>query len=465
MTVRQKISLLITAAGFMASLVFSLFILGEMRERPFRIMDSDLEATAARACQIILGKKVPETPLFIGDKHYWLKVIDPTTATPIYASELAKKMEIPEPPPGSGATYTLKVPREEIELARGLKNKVTFRVRTFSISYGRKKYIVTIGQPMEKLEEEFREVWIGVGGGLAFSIVFLLVTSYYVAGLILKPIRIMNEQTRDISEHHLDRRIPVSGGRDEFNALATTLNQVFNRLQKAFMQQKQLIADASHELKTPLTLIRLSLDEWRTGEGDQLAAHQHDNLKRMSEQVLRMEWLVKNMLDLSALELKKTAAKEPVELDKMLAALVEDYRLLAEMSNIGIMIQLPHPLLTEGDIETLIRAFSNIIDNAIKYNINGGKIEVVGELSAREIMVTVSNTGSGVASSDIPKVFDRFYRVEKSRSLRYGGSGLGLAITKRIVDLHGGTVVFKSKVGDWTRVTVTLPRSMGKVST
>jgi signal transduction histidine kinase len=135
------------------------------------------------------------------------------------------------------------------------------------------------------------------------------------------------------------------------------------------------------------------------------------------------------------------------------------------MSNIGIMIQLPHPLLTEGDTETLIRAFSNIIDNAIKYNINGGEIEVVGKLSEHEIMVTVSNTGSGVASSDIPKVFDHFYRVEKSRSLRYGGSGLGLAITKRIVDLHGGAVVFKSKVGDWTRVTVTLPRSIEKVPT
>jgi two-component system, OmpR family, sensor kinase len=463
MTVRQKISFLITAAGFGASLIFSCFIVREMREQPFRIMDSELEATAARAGQIVLEKNVPETPLFIGDKHYWLKVINPEMVAPIYTSELAKQIDIPEPEPGSSATFSLIIPPKKIEIGRGLKYRVTFRVRTFAMTYGGKKYVITIGCRMEKLEEELREVFIGVGGGLAFSVIFLMVTSYFVAGLILKPIRIMNYQARDISEQHLDRRIPVSGGRDEFNALAHTLNQVFNRLQLAFAQQKRLIADASHELKTPLTLIRLAADELRSSRNEMQPLQQsEERLARMTDHVLRMERLVKNLLDLSSLELEKTTTGDLVDIASVLTSLIEDYRLLAEMRGIEIGSQLPQRLEVEGDADRLTRAFSNILDNAIKYNLDGGRIEVAGSLLDDGISITVSNTGAGVAAAEIPKVFDRFYRVEESRSLRYGGSGLGLAIVRRIVDLHGGKVEFKSKPEDWTRVTVNLPRNIRK---
>ncbi len=465
MTVRQKITLLITAAGFGASLIFSCFIVWEMKEQPFRIMDSDLEATAARACQIVLEKKVPETSLFIGDQHYWLKVIDPSMATPVYTSDLAKTMEIPEPKPGSGATYDIDIPRKKVELHRGLRHRVTFRVRTFKIMYEGRPYLVTIGCPMEKLEEELKEVFVGVGGGLLFSIIFLMAASYFVAGIILKPIRIMNEQARDISEQHLDRRIPVGSGRDEFNALAKTLNQVFTRLQKAFAQQKRLIADASHELKTPLTLLRLDVDQIRTGGKRSLADQNSEKLKRMTEHVLRMERLVKNLLDLSALEIEKSAPKKLVELDKILDGLIEDYRMLAEIRSIRIEARISHPLMVVGDEEKLTRAFSNLIDNAIKYNFDGGRIEVIGVPSSREVSVTLSNTGAGVPPAKISKIFDRFYRVEESRSMRYGGSGLGLAIVKRIIDLHAGKIMFESKAGDWTRVTVNLPGYKGEFTT
>ena len=119
----------------------------------------------------------------------------------------------------------------------------------------------------------------------------------------------------------------------------------------------------------------------------------------------------------------------------------------------------------EGNEEKLTRAFSNILDNAIKYNVDGGRVEVIGDQTGVDLMITVTNTGPGVAEAEIPKVFDQFYRVEESRSLRYGGSGLGLAIVKRIVELHGGKVKFESQQGDWTRVTVRLPRHRAITST
>ncbi len=211
---------------------------------------------------------------------------------------------------------------------------------------------------MEKLEEELWDIFIGAVSGLAFSVLILMAISYFFAGFILKPVRIINEQARDISEKHLDRRVPVTGSRDEFNALAQALNQVFDRLQHAFIRQKRLLADASHELKTPLTII---------------------------------------------------------------------------------------------------------LDNAIKYNVSEGQVKVIGDQSGTEIIVSVENTGAGVDEAEIHKVFDQFYRVEKSRSIQHGGTGLGLAIVKRIVELHGGRVKFESQQKGLTRVTVSLARRQEKI--
>ncbi len=460
MTVRQKISLLITAAGFLASLVFSCIIVWEMREQPFRIMDADLQTTAERAVHLLFGADTGsalDVPLLIDDRQYWLKVYDQESGRLLYTSSLAKQIEIPEPAPESSATVSLIVPRGKIDVGQDSQSEATFRMNTFRESYNGKTFLVCAGRPMEQLEEELTDIFIGVGAGLAVSVLLLLVTSYFVAGLILKPIRAMNDQARDISEKHLDRRIPVSSERDEFNTLARTLNQVFDRLQHAFLQQKRLLADASHELKTPLTMIRLSVDELQSAwDGDPGALHR-EGLTRMTGQVLRMERLVKNLLDLSSLEIEESTAKEPVDISGVLDSLVADYRFLADTRTIQIDVRLAQQLPVQGNREKLIRAFSNILDNAIKYNVDGGRVEVIADHSGRDITITVSNTGPGVAEEEIPKVFDQFYRVEESRSVRYGGSGLGLAIVKRIIDLHGGSVRFESRQGDWTRVTVSLP--------
>ncbi len=461
MTVRQKITLLITGAGFISSLVFSCIILWEMMEQPYRIIDSDLETIAQRAVHIVLESEKNrnlDVPLLIGDERYWLSIYNQDIARPVYRSDLAKLVEIPEPAAGSRSTVSLIIPRGKIDLGQDRQNEVTFRVRNFKIILGGSTFLVNAGRPMEKLEEELRNIFIGVVSGLAFSVLLLLAISYFFAGFILKPIRIINDQARDISEKHLERRIPVSGDRDEFNALAQTLNDVFDRLQHAFLRQKRLFADASHELKTPLTMMRLSVDEIRSARDDNLSGLQSEKLAKMTEQVLRMERLVKSLLDLSSLEIEDAATEDPVDVVKLLASLIADYRFLAEPRKIDIEVRLPRQLIVKGDAEKLNRAFSNILDNAIKYNVDGGRVEVAIDQSAADHTIMVTNTGAGVAEAEIPKVFDQFYRVEESRSLRYGGSGLGLAIVKRIVELHGGKVKIESQQGDWARVTVSLPR-------
>lgn len=461
MNVRQKIALLITAAGFLASLVFSGIIFWEMVEQPLRMIDSELAAIARRAVRVLSepdNNRTPDAPLFIGDDHYWLEVEEQDTGQSIYRSRLAKLIEMPELNPGSSTSINLIIPRTKIDLGQNQRKELSFRVKKSKISLGERTFIVTAGRPMEEIKEELADTLVGIVSGLGISILVLMAASYVVAGFILRPVRIMNDQAREITEKHLDRRLPVTGGRDEFNALAQTLNKVFDRLQHAFLQQKRLLADASHELKTPLTMMRLALDEIRAGIGETRLDPQGESHARMTEQVLRMERLVKNLLELSSLEIEDTFTKDTVDLSKMLGSLVADYRILAGTRNIQINNGLRRQLLAQGSAEKLNRAFSNILDNAIKYNLDGGWIDVSGDQNGDNLTITVTNTGPGVAANEISRVFDQFYRVEESRSLRYGGTGLGLAIVKRIVELHGGKVKFESQPGSWSRVTVSLPR-------
>jgi signal transduction histidine kinase len=233
---------------------------------------------------------------------------------------------------------------------------------------------------------------------------------------------------------------------------------MLNRLQYSFARQRDFLFDASHELKTPLTAIRLAVDEISAAEEGQIPPSVRDNLLRLNSQALRMEKLVKDLLNLSSLEALRGIEPKPVQISEMLSSLAQEYKFMADNRNIAMDIRLSEGLAIDGDEERLRRAFSNILDNAVKYNVEGGRIELTGEQSADALTVRIANAGPGVAEDEISRVFDQFYRAEKSRSLQHGGSGLGLTMVKRIVELHGGTVKLESQQGRWTIVTVSLPR-------
>jgi signal transduction histidine kinase len=188
-----------------------------------------------------------------------------------------------------------------------------------------------------------------------------------------------------------------------------------------------------------------------------LAAPARDNLLRLNEQVLRMDRLVKDLLNLSSLEMVDAIETAPVALPAVLESLIADYRFLSEAQNIQINLRLHTLSEIAGDARKLTRAFSNILDNAIRYNVEGGQVTIEGTQATGMITISVTNTGPGIPEDEINKVFAQFYRIEKSRSGGHGGSGLGLAIAKRIVELHRGSIALESQPGQWTRVTVGLP--------
>ena len=466
MTVKTKITLYIVRAGFIASLLFSVVVFFELIEQPFKILDAVLRKEAFQAVRIyVLERKNSDsgTPQALSQNlgYSWAAIYDPDTDRILFQSDLAKRVKLPPLKIGASAVVSAAIPSGPTDLDRDERHEETFRVRRYQITINGEPFVVQTAWPMEKLKDEIWELVLVIFSGLVFSTLALVAISHVVAGKILQPIGQMKDLTQVISEKNLGQRIPVGEERDEFSELAKTINRMLDRLQYSFVRQRDFLFDTSHELKTPLTTMRLAVDEIRTANQENLPPLLQDDLLRLNTQVLRMERLVKDLLNLSALETLTGLDRKPLDLKALLSSLIEEYRFLAEAHHITIEARLPPKLALLGDEKKLRRAFSNILDNAIKYNVEGGRIELTGGQSASELTIAVGNTGPGVPEAEIPKVFDQFYRVEKSRSIDYGGSGLGLAIVKRIIDLHEGRVTFESRPGDWTQVTIHLPPHQG----
>lgn len=462
MTVKTRITFFIAAAGLFSSILFSLVVFLELIEQPFDLLDRTLKEEAYRAAAMVAEKPVnPDTGAlsFVSrtmDK-YWIEICEPVTGKVLFKSEMAELVKLPSLKPGSGIIVRAVIPYTKNNMDHGDGKRIKFRVRTFPIEIDGRSFVVQIARSMEKLNDEIWDLVFGILAGLVFSTLVLVAVSRFLAGKILQPIGRMKDLAQDISEKNLDKRIPHGEGQDEFSELAVTINHMLDRLQYSFVRQRNFLFDTSHELKTPLSTMRLAVDEISTSDGELIPPSVRDNLLRVKNQVLRMERLVKDLLHLSSLETLTAIDPKPVQITELLSSLAEEYKFLADARNIKTEISLQEGLTVQGDGEKLYRTFSNILDNAVKYNIDGGEIELTCIQSGVEVTVTVANTGHGVSADEEQKVFDQFYRAEKSRSVQLGGSGLGLTIVKRIIDLHCGTVRFESCQEGWTTVTVSLP--------
>jgi signal transduction histidine kinase len=462
MTVKGRVSLLVAGAGFVASLIFSLAVFFELVEQPFEILDTELETEAQRAVRTVVARQkesgeIPSDPAANDIYTYWLKVFEQDSGKLLYQSGLTKSLDLSILTPGTSETVSVAIPPGQSFQGRGSGEETTFRVRSFALGTGGIGFTVQIARPMEKLQEEIWELVFSLSAGLIMSTLVLIAISHFIASKILQPIGEMKDLTKDISEKNLDRRLPVGPRSDEFNELARTINRMLDRLQHSFVRQRNFLFDTSHELKTPLTTMRLSIDEVCSTDMEPLSSSSRENLSRLNKQVLRMERLVKDLLNLSSLDIMETIEKEPVSLHAILESLVTDYQFISEAQNIQVELQMHALSDIDGDEKKMTRAFSNILDNAIKYNIEGGKVIVEAKQANDMMTVSVANTGPGIEEAEIDKVFEQFYRIEKSRSIEHGGSGLGLAIAKRIVELHHGNIRLESQSGKWTLVTVCLP--------
>jgi two-component system OmpR family sensor kinase len=263
-------------------------------------------------------------------------------------------------------------------------------------------------------------------------------------------------RTQRITAENLDQTLPVSPADDEIGRLTHTINEMIQRLHDSFAQIRQFSGDASHELRTPLTIVRgeieLALRSPKSSEQYRRV------LASTLEEVLRLTTIIDNLLTLSKADQGLYEAQfSEVNLKELAEELFEDSEVLAAEKKIVVTLHAPLPITIVGDKTRLRQLFLNLIDNAVKYTPEAGRVAMTVVREGDSAVFRIADSGLGIPPAEIGRIFDRFYRVDKARSREMGGSGLGLAIAKWIAELHRGTITVTSEVQKGSIFTVRLP--------
>jgi heavy metal sensor kinase len=272
----------------------------------------------------------------------------------------------------------------------------------------------------------------------------------------LKPVERLAQKAEEITQVNLSERLPVMRTGDELERLSISLNHMISRLEDAIQTSKRFVGDASHELRTPLTVLRGELEA--LAQNPQLQAQTRESLGSMLEEVDRLAEIVESLLALSKLDSgEATAERVQFDLGELATGTAEQMSLLAEDKNITVLCEATPDVVVEGDRARMKQVVVNLLDNAIKYTPNGGKVLLKISRNSHEAILEVADNGVGIPPEALPHMFKRFFRVDDSRSREQGGAGLGLSIVKSICNAHGAEVEVKSTPGEGSRFRVRQP--------
>jgi heavy metal sensor kinase len=306
------------------------------------------------------------------------------------------------------------------------------------------------------VDRELGRLLTALAMAVPVALVFSGGVSYLLARASLAPVGRLRTLAREVTADRLDRRLEVANPGDELGGLALTINEMIGRLERSFAEVRRFTADASHELRTPLTAIRAEAEVALGRPG--MPAEQQALLSSILEECERLHRLTDQLLALSREDAGVAPqTREPLDLTTLVAGVVETMRPLAEAKGLRLLSRGDGPVPVRGDPGRLRQVFFNLLDNAIKYTPGDGEVETCIEARGAAAFVSVRDTGVGIPPEHLPRVFDRFYRVDKARSREIGGTGLGLSIVRSIVTAHGGEIDLKSGPGQGTDCTVRLP--------
>ena len=279
------------------------------------------------------------------------------------------------------------------------------------------------------------------------------VATYFISGHALRPLREFSDKIEKVQAQNLaDSRIEENQVK-ELNQLSVSYNRMLERLSDAFEIQRQFTANAAHELRTPLALMQVQLDLYHSNSHPGNDADTVQMIQMVTEQNDRLNKMVKTLLDMS--ELQTVGRDDEIVLDALVDEVLEDLEPLAEGKNIRLIRKCKDITMVGSDI-LIYRLVYNLVENAIKYNHSGGQVTVTADRKEKHVYLSVEDTGAGIPEELKERVFEPFFRVDKSRSRELGGVGLGLALVREIVRVHDGSITVKSNPSGGTIFEVVL---------
>ena len=291
---------------------------------------------------------------------------------------------------------------------------------------------------------------------LPFALVLIGLAGWIFSGRALRPLRKLTAAARRVNAEGLDQRIPGAGEDREFVELIEVFNRMLERLERSFKQAHRFSADAAHELKTPLAILQGQLE--RAIDKAEDGSPMQEELTGILDEVRRLSTISRKLLLLSQADAGRLSLyREPFDLSKALADLVEDTRMVAP--RLQVSGDVPPGLIVPADSSLLRQVLYNLISNAIKYNVEGGWIRISATRTAQGFEVGFANSSAGITAAEQGKLFDRFYRGDPAHSHQTEGAGLGLSVSREIARAHGGDITLKESSGGVVQFSLALPAS------
>lgn len=308
---------------------------------------------------------------------------------------------------------------------------------------------------LSELREDFRRYF---GSTMAVVVAFSGLVGWFMARRALSGVGEVTRAATRLSKGALESRVPLKGRNDDLDLLAEAFNSMAERIQTLIGEMRDMTDSIAHDIRSAITRMRgvaemallgdATKDEYQAVAGNII--EQCDHLLAMTNTMLEISKAEAGLTELTM---------ESMDLVSMVADVVDLFEPAAEDRRITIRLKAPKHLVMAGDAQKIQRVFANLLDNAVKYTPDGGAIHILIEEGGLRAFVIVEDTGVGIAHSDLPHIFERFFRGEKSRSA--AGSGLGLSLAKVFVNAHGGTITVESEPGKGTRFVITLPKNHG----
>ena len=317
-------------------------------------------------------------------------------------------------------------------------------------------YTVYVGYELSRIHSLQSKILIIFLIMFPFAVLLSVLCGYFVTQRSLKVINTIDRTAARITSKNLKERIALPGGRDEVTHLIVTLNSMIDRLEKSFTMAQQFSQDAAHEIRTPLTVVRAEIESML--EKNACPSDITKSMESILEEIQYLSSIANKLLLIHSLDTSEIEYNfTEVHLSGLLRDTFEDAQVLAADKGISVELKYSEDVVLQGNGELLIRLFWNIIDNAIKYTPEKGRVTISLATEENNAVLAVTDTGIGIAKKELSSIFDRFYRIDKSRSRELGGSGLGLSISKWIVELHHGTIEVTSALGKGSTFTIILP--------